>query len=118
MARCVLCLKFSPHRRRRRLNQVCICVVKREEEKEKERVLTRKPMFALSSVVDSDIGWPIGFLRRILPESLSSSTFGIDRQRPQVKDIPLITAAAAATISSRMIRKVYPEERGRDWGGG
>lgn len=75
-------------------------------------------MFALSSVVDSDIGWPIGFLRRILPESLSSSTFGIDRQRPQVKDIPLITAAAAATISSRMTRKVYPEERGRDWGGG
>lgn len=76
-------------------------------------------MFALSSVVDSDIGWPIGFLRRILPESLSSSTFGIDRQRPQVKDFPLITAAAAAaaTISSRMVRKVYPEERGRDWGG-
>lgn len=76
-------------------------------------------MFALSSVVDSDIGWPIGFLRRILPESLSSSTFGIDRQRPQVKDIPLIAAAAAAaTISSRMIRKVYPEERVRDWGAG
>lgn len=96
--------------------------MKREEEKEKERVLTRKPMFALSSVVDSDIGWPIGFLRRILPESLSSSTLGIDRQRPQVKDIPSATSSSSSsslkTISSRMTRKVYPEERGRDWGAG
>lgn len=53
-------------------------------------------MFALSSVVDSDIGWPIGFLRRILPESLSSSTFGIDQQRPQVKDIPLNKSSSSS----------------------
>lgn len=70
------------------------------EERGRERELTRKPMFALSSVVDSDIGWPIGFLRRILPESLSSSTFGIDRQRPQVKDIPLINSSSSNNLFS------------------